>query len=91
MQTISKFTWNLSLGTLILAPLNWQTVLRQSRCGWEINLNLIPDKTEFIEICDDKIRNSMKSSFPVRFLGNIMEPAEKSVKTLVSSLMLTGG
>ena len=40
MQTIHKFTWNLTLGTLILAPLNWQTDLRQSRRGWEItNLN----------------------------------------------------
>ena len=35
-----KFIWNLSLETLILAPLNWQTALRQSRRGWEMtNLN----------------------------------------------------
>ena len=31
---------------------------------------------EFIVIGDDKIRSSIKSSFPVSFLGNIMEPAE---------------
>ena len=40
MQTIHRFTWNLTLGTLILAPLNLQTALRQSRWGWEVtNLN----------------------------------------------------
>ena len=39
-------------------------------------LKLNPDKTEFIVIADDKIRNYMKSSFPVSFLGNIMESAE---------------
>ena len=38
-------------------------------------------KTEFIVIGDDKIRSFLKSSFPVSFLGNIMEPAE-SVKNL---------
>ena len=74
-----KFTWNLTLGTLILVPLNWQIALRPSMRGWEINLN--PDKTEFIVIGDDQIRSSMKSLFPVSFLGNIMEPAE-SVKNL---------
>ena len=39
-------------------------------------LKLNPNKTEFIVIGDDKIRSSMKSSFPIRFLGNITEPAE---------------
>ena len=50
-------------------------------------LKLNPDKTEFITI-GDQIRSSLKSSFPVSLLGNIMEPAEL-VKTLVSSWMLT--
>ena len=36
---------------------------------------------EFIVIGVDQIRSSMKSSFPVSFLGNIMETAE-SVKNL---------
>ena len=44
-------------------------------------LKLNPDKTEFIMIGDNQIRRSLKSSFPVSFLGNIMEPAE-SVKNL---------
>ena len=44
-------------------------------------LKLNPDKTEFIVIRDDQIRNSLKSSFSVNLLGNIMEPAE-SVKNL---------
>ena len=44
-------------------------------------LKLSPDKTEFIVIADDQIRSSLKSSFPVSLLGNIMEPAE-SVKNL---------
>ena len=44
-------------------------------------LKLNPDKTEFIVVGDDQIRNSPKSSFPVSLLGNIMEPAE-SVKIL---------
>ena len=44
-------------------------------------LKLNPDKTEFIVIGDDQIRSSLKSSFPVSLLGNIMEPAE-SVKNL---------
>ena len=35
----------------------------------------------FIVIDDDQIRSSLKSSFPVSLLGNIMEPAE-SVKNL---------
>ena len=39
-------------------------------------LKLNPDKTEFIVFADDQIRTSLKSSFPVSFLGNIMEPAE---------------
>ena len=39
-------------------------------------LKLYPDKTEIIVIVDDKIKSSMKSSFQVSFLGNIMEPAE---------------
>ena len=42
-------------------------------------LKLNPDKTEFIVIGGDQTRSSLKSSFPVSFLGNIMEPAE-SVK-----------
>ena len=88
MQTIHIFTWNLTLGTLgILVPLNWQIALRPSTRGWEI-INLNPNKMEFLAIGDDKIRSSMKSSFPVSFLGYIMEPAE-SVKTLGSSWMLT--
>ena len=45
-------------------------------------LKLNPEKTEFIVIGDDQIRSYLKSSFPVSFLGNIMEPAE-SVKNLV--------
>ena len=44
-------------------------------------LKVNPDKMEFIVIGDDKIRSSMKSLFPVSFLGNVMEPAE-SVKNL---------
>ena len=43
-------------------------------------LKLNTDKLEFIVICDDQIRSSLKASFPV-FFGNIMEPAE-SVKNL---------
>ena len=39
-------------------------------------LKLNPDKTEFIVIGDDQIRSFLKSSFPVRLLGNTMEPAE---------------
>ena len=42
---------------------------------------LNPDKMEFIVIGDDQIRSSLKSSFPVSLLGNIMVPAE-SVKNL---------
>ena len=42
-------------------------------------LKLNPDKREFIVNVDDQIRSSLKSSFPVSLLGNIMEPAE-SVK-----------
>ena len=45
-------------------------------------LKLNPEKMEFIVIGDDQIRSSLKSSFPVSFLGNIMERAE-SVKNLV--------
>ena len=45
------------------------------------NLKLNPDKMEFIVIGDDQIRSSLKSSFPVSLLDNIMEPAE-SVKNL---------
>ena len=33
-------------------------------------LQLNPDKTEFILIGDDQIRNSMKLSFPVSLIGN---------------------
>ena len=44
-------------------------------------LKLNPDKIEFIVIGNDQIKSSLKSSFPVSFLGNIMEPA-KSVKNL---------
>ena len=36
---------------------------------------------KFKVIGDDQIRSSLKSSFPVSFLGNFMEPAE-SVKNL---------
>ena len=43
-------------------------------------LQLNPNKTVVIVI-GDQIRSSMKLSFPVSFLGNIMEPAE-SVKNL---------
>ena len=39
-------------------------------------LKSIRDKMEFIVIGDDQIRSSLKLSFPVSFLGNIMEPAE---------------
>ena len=44
-------------------------------------LKLNPDKMEFIVIGHDQNRSSLKSSFPVNFLGNIMEPAE-SVKNI---------
>ena len=44
-------------------------------------LKLNPDKRDFIAIGDDQIRSSMTSSFPVSFLGNIVESAE-SVKIL---------
>ena len=44
-------------------------------------LKLNPDKTKFIVTGDDQIRSSLKSSFPVSCLGNIMEPAE-SIKNL---------
>ena len=39
-------------------------------------LKLNSDKTEVIVIVDDKIRSSLKSSFPVSLLANTMEPAE---------------
>ena len=79
---IHKFTGNLTLRTLILLPLNWKIALRPSRCGWEItNLKLTSDKMEFIVNGDDQIRSSMRSSFPVSFLGNIMKPSE-SVKNI---------
>ena len=39
-------------------------------------LKLNPDKMEFIVIGHDQNTTSLKSSFPVNFLGNIMEPAE---------------
>ena len=58
---------------------NRQIVLRPSRHGWEIILN--PNKTELIVIGDHKIRSSMKSSFLVSILYNIIEPDE-SVKNL---------
>ena len=44
-------------------------------------LKLNPNKMQFIVIDYDQIRSSLKSSFPVSLLGNIMEPAE-SVKNL---------
>ena len=44
-------------------------------------LILNPFKTEFIVIIDDGTRNSLKPSFPVSLLGNIMESTE-SVKNL---------
>ena len=50
-------------------------------------LKLNSDKMEFIVIGDDQTRSSLKSSFPVSLLGNIMEPAE-SVKNLGVILML---
>ena len=39
-------------------------------------VKLNPDKMEFIVIGDDQIKSSLKSSFPVSFLGNIMKPTE---------------
>ena len=39
-------------------------------------LKLNPDKMEFIVIGDDQIKSSLKSSFPLSFLGIIMELAE---------------
>ena len=52
-------------------------VISQYRLCINLNkLKLNPDKAEFIMIGDDQIRSSLKSSFPVSFLGNIMEPAE---------------
>ena len=82
MQMTNKFTWNLTLRTLILGSLNWQIALRLSRLGWQNNkLKLNPNKTEFIVISNDQIRSSLKSSFRVNSLGNIMEPAV-SVKKL---------
>ena len=39
-------------------------------------LKLNPDKMEFIVIGIDQIRSSLKSSFPVGLLDNIMKPAE---------------
>ena len=50
---------------------------------WMGNNKLVlnPDKTEFILIGDDQTRNSLKSSFPVSLLENIIEPTE-SVKNL---------
>ena len=80
MQMTLKFTLNLILGTSILVSLNWQIALRTFRLGWKI-INLNPDTTEFIVIGDDQNRSSLKSSFPVSLLGNIMETAE-SVKNL---------
>ena len=44
-------------------------------------LKLNPDKTEVIVIGDDYTGSTLKSSFPVSFLGNIMELAE-SIKNL---------
>ena len=44
-------------------------------------LKLNPEKTEFTVIGDDQIRSSLKSSFPVSLLDNIMGPDE-SVKNL---------
>ena len=81
MQMIHKFTWILTQEILILKSLNWQIALRPSRRGWEIT-NTNPNKTEFIFIGNDQIRNSLKLSFPVSLLGNVMEPA-KFVKNFV--------
>ena len=36
MQMTHKFTWNLTLGTLIPVSLNCQIALKRSRLGWEI-------------------------------------------------------
>ena len=44
-------------------------------------LKLNPNKTKFILIGNDQIRNSMKSLFPVSPHGNIMKPT-KSGKNL---------
>ena len=44
-------------------------------------LNINPDKMEITVNGDRQIRGYLKTSFPVSFLGNIMEPAE-SVKKL---------
>ena len=51
--------------------------------SWMGNNKLIlnPDKTEFILIGDEKVRNAMVNAFPVSLLGNAMEPAI-SVKNL---------
>ena len=82
MQMPNKFTWNLTLGTLILVSLNWQIALRPSRLGWQNNkLKLNPNKAEFIVIGNDQIRSSLKSSFLVNSLGKITEQAA-SVKNL---------
>ena len=52
--------------------------------NFNFKLKLHPDKSESIFISNDQIRNLVKSSFPVIFLGNFMKQAE-SVKTLVPS------
>ena len=52
---IHKYTWNWTLGILILTPLNWQTAWRHNN-----NLKLNPDKMEILVIGDDKIRSFMK-------------------------------
>ena len=46
---------------------------------------LNPDKTECIVISDDQIRSSIKSSFPVCFLGNILEPVESNTMVILDA------
>ena len=47
----------------------------------QTQIKLNPDKTEFILISDDQIRNSLELSFPVNFISNIMESV-KSVRKI---------
>ena len=65
---------NLTLGTSIAELTNCLEAVKAWMGNNKPKLN--PDKKEFIVIGDDQIRSSLKSSFPVTLLGNIMEPAE---------------
>ena len=50
-QMIHKFTWNVTLGTLNLVQLNWQTALMKIQAWMGNNkLKLNPNKIEFIVI-----------------------------------------